>query len=65
MDIDTLSTIDKTKQSLGSAKGTALLRNDKEWELLRQDIYRIYITENNTLEKTMGLIEVQYSFKAS
>jgi hypothetical protein len=46
-------------------KGPLLSRNDQKWESLREHIYKIYITENNTLSKTMLMTEEQHDFKAS
>jgi hypothetical protein len=46
-------------------KGPILSRNDQKWESLRQHIYKFYITENNTLSKTMLMTEEQHDFKAS
>jgi hypothetical protein len=46
-------------------KGPRLSRNDQKWESLRQEIHRLYMTEKNTLPKTMLIIEEKYCFKAS
>jgi hypothetical protein len=45
-------------------KVVVLSRNDQRWESLREDIRRIYMIENNTLAKTMEMIEEKYRFKA-
>lgn len=46
-------------------KGAVLLRNDQKWESLKQEIWRVYMTENNTLPQTMLKIEQAHGFKAS
>jgi hypothetical protein len=51
--------------SRASQKGPRLSRNDEKWESLRHEIHELYMAENNSLPKTMSLIEKKYGFKAS
>jgi hypothetical protein len=51
--------------SENTRKGPLLSRNDQKWESLREDIRRIYKAENNTLSKTMLIVEEQHKLKAS
>jgi hypothetical protein len=51
--------------SRGPPKGPRLSRNDEIWESHKGEVYRIYITENNTLQVTMRKIEESRGFKAS
>ncbi|KAE9378380.1 hypothetical protein N431DRAFT_541859 [Stipitochalara longipes BDJ] len=46
-------------------KGPILSRNDRKWESLKQEIQRVYMTENRTLPQTMLKIEQAHGFKAS
>ncbi len=48
-----------------SLKGSVLSRNDQKWESLKQDIHKVYMSENNTLSQTMVRIEEGFGFKAS
>lgn len=34
------------------------------WDTCKDEIYRIYMTERNTLPKTMEIFEKDYGFKA-
>ncbi|ESZ90222.1 hypothetical protein SBOR_9392 [Sclerotinia borealis F-4128] len=45
--------------------GLVKARNDAKWEVLRKDIYHIYVEEKNTLERTMELIKTNHGFTAS
>ncbi|CZR60770.1 uncharacterized protein PAC_10666 [Phialocephala subalpina] len=50
----------------GSAqKGKTRPRNDAKWESLKDEIFRIYMAEDNTLSVTMLLIEQMHNFKRS
>jgi hypothetical protein len=40
------------------------IRSDQKWDSLKEEIYRIYITEDNTLQITISSIFGQYGFKA-
>jgi hypothetical protein len=46
------------------AKSSFLIRNDQEWDYLKDEIRRLYVIEDNTLLATMRKIEEKYSFKA-
>jgi hypothetical protein len=46
-------------------KESALSGNDRKWEVLKQDIYRLYITEDNSFRRTMLRIEEAHGLKAS
>lgn len=46
-------------------KTKTLERNDAEWESLKDEIFRIYMAENNTLDVTMTMIELQHNFTRS
>jgi Clr5 domain len=48
-----------------SQKGSVLSRNDQKWESLKQDIHKVYMSENTTLSQTMIRIEEGFGFKAS
>jgi hypothetical protein len=37
---------------------------DETWDLHREEIYRIYVEQNNTLSQTMRMIEDTHGFKA-
>ncbi|KAE8449896.1 hypothetical protein EG329_007373 [Mollisiaceae sp. DMI_Dod_QoI] len=75
MDIDEDDTFMSTNFSLDvddddlpttlTQKGATLARNDAKWELLKDEIYRIYMVESNTLSATMALIEQIHQFRAS
>jgi len=39
-------------------------KNDQKWDALKQEIHRIYVKEDNTLQGTMQMIEQVHSFKA-
>jgi hypothetical protein len=38
--------------------------SDETWELHREEIYKIYFEENNTLSQTMRMMEDTHGFKA-
>lgn len=38
--------------------------SDETWELHREEIYRIYVEENNTLSQTMQKMEDTHGLKA-
>ncbi|CAL3971432.1 unnamed protein product [Diplocarpon coronariae] len=40
-------------------------RNDQKWDAWKQEIYRFYIEEDNTLDATIAMIESSSDFKAS
>jgi hypothetical protein len=40
-------------------------RNDRKWNLYKNEIRQIYMDEDNTLRTTMRTIEHGYQFKAS
>ncbi|KUJ16030.1 uncharacterized protein LY89DRAFT_783260 [Mollisia scopiformis] len=48
-----------------SKRGKTLVRNDALWETIRDDIFQIYMAQDNTLPLTMLLIETRYNFKRS
>jgi hypothetical protein len=46
-------------------KGPCLLRNNKIWDSMKDDIHRVYLTEKETLAETMVKIEAIHGFSAS
>jgi len=38
--------------------------SDETWESHREEIYRIYVKEKNTLSQTMQVMEATHKFKA-
>jgi len=46
-----------------AANISTLEKNNQEWESLREEIYKIYMEENNTLSATMSKIEKNFHFK--
>ncbi len=65
MDLEISEPMKIDASSQGPQRGLLLSRNDQKWESLQEDIRRVYMTENNTLPKTMLMIEEQHDFKAS
>ncbi|KAJ5041644.1 uncharacterized protein L3040_005222 [Drepanopeziza brunnea f. sp. 'multigermtubi'] len=57
------NTVVKTSDSAREA--SCRLRNDKRWNFHKDEIRRIYIEEDRTLQVTMRMIEEKYGFKAS
>jgi hypothetical protein len=51
-------------QSAAATKCSRRVRNDQNWNSLKDEIYRIYMTEDFTLQNTMRAIVEQHSFKA-
>jgi len=51
-------------QAQGPPKCARRIRNVQKWDSLKGEIYRIYITEDNTLQVTISAIFGQYGFKA-
>ena len=45
-------------------KSSRRIRNDEKWKSLKDEIYRIYMTEDNTLQNTMNAISEQHGFEA-
>ncbi|KAH7379810.1 hypothetical protein BKA64DRAFT_749969 [Cadophora sp. MPI-SDFR-AT-0126] len=56
-------TVVKTSETAREA--SCRLRNDKRWNFHKDEIRRIYIEEDRTLQVTMRMIEEKYGFKAS
>jgi Velvet factor/Clr5 domain len=54
-----------SRQKTQEGGRSSLSRNGPMWESLKQDIYRVYITENNTLLETMPRFEQAHGLKAS
>ncbi|PMD60667.1 uncharacterized protein K444DRAFT_387287, partial [Hyaloscypha bicolor E] len=46
-------------------KSSRRIRNDEKWKSLKDEIYRIYMIEDNTLQNTMSTIFEQHGFEAS
>ncbi|KAH8780621.1 hypothetical protein F5882DRAFT_500542 [Hyaloscypha sp. PMI_1271] len=46
-------------------KSSRRIRNDEKWKSLKDEIYRIYMTDDNTLQNTMNAISEQHGFEAS
>jgi len=42
---------------------STLEKNNQEWQSFREEIYQIYMNENNTLSVTMRKIEEKFHFK--
>jgi hypothetical protein len=40
------------------------IRNDQKWNSIKEEVYRIYITEDNTLRSTMRAVSEQHAFNA-
>ncbi|KAI6710695.1 hypothetical protein JHW43_006753 [Diplocarpon mali] len=53
------------KTSETSREASCRLRNDKRWNFHKDEIRKIYIEEDRTLQVTMRIIEEKYGFKAS
>ncbi|KAH7327108.1 hypothetical protein BKA65DRAFT_62385 [Rhexocercosporidium sp. MPI-PUGE-AT-0058] len=53
------------KTSETAREASCRLRNDKRWNFHKDEIRRIYIEEDRTLQVTMRMIEERYGFKAS
>ncbi|CZS97693.1 uncharacterized protein RAG0_06645 [Rhynchosporium agropyri] len=53
------------KTSETAREASCRLRNDKRWNFHKDEIRRIYIEEDRTLQVTMRIIEEKYGFKAS
>ncbi|PVH83906.1 hypothetical protein DL98DRAFT_569298 [Cadophora sp. DSE1049] len=53
------------KTSETAREASCRLRNDKRWNFHKDEIRRIYIEEDRTLQVTMRMIEEKYGFKAS
>lgn len=51
--------------SIEQQKRKTLERNDAEWESIKDEIFRIYMAENNTLSVTMSMIELLHKFSRS
>jgi hypothetical protein len=45
-------------------KSSRRIRNDEKWKSLKDEIYRIYMTGDNTLQNTMNAIFEQHGFEA-
>jgi hypothetical protein len=45
-------------------KSSRRIRNDEKWKSLKDEIYRIYMTEDNTLQNTMNAVFEQHGFEA-
>jgi hypothetical protein len=45
-------------------KLSAKARNDQSWNILKQDIYRLYVEEGRTLVETIQIIQRDRRFKA-
>lgn len=45
-------------------KSSRRIRNDEKWRSLKGEIYRIYMTDDNTLQNTMNAIFEQHGFEA-
>ncbi len=41
------------------------VRNAEKWEWIKDDIYKVYMQDHNTLPETIRLIGQKHSFKAS
>jgi hypothetical protein len=54
-----------TSSTERTQKTKTLERNDAEWEAIKDDIFRIYMAENNTLSVTVFMVEQLYNFKRS
>jgi hypothetical protein len=39
-------------------------RNDLKWNVYKDEIYQIYVEQNNTLRETIQVIEGKHRFKA-
>ncbi|PBP26342.1 hypothetical protein BUE80_DR002609 [Diplocarpon rosae] len=53
------------KTSETSREASCRLRNDKRWNFHKEEIRKIYLQEDRTLQVTMRIIEEKYGFKAS
>jgi hypothetical protein len=51
-------------QAQEAPKCARRVQNDQKWDSIKEEIYRIYMTEENTLQNTMSAIAGQYGFKA-
>ena len=47
-----------------SSRPSTRAKNDQKWDAYKSEIYRFYIEEDNTLEKTIAMIEASSGFKA-
>ena len=47
------------------SNSSCILKNNQKWELHKEEIRKIYLEENNTLEITMERIEQSDGFKKS
>lgn len=61
MDLD----IPGQNPSQTTQKGLLQSLSDRKWESFREDVRRIYMDENQTLPKTMVMIDERHHFKAS
>ena len=39
------------------------VKNERRWDSYKDEIYRVYMRENNSLNTTMCMIEEKYGFK--
>jgi Clr5 domain len=63
--------IDESNSHEGQGSSTCALfklsiktRNDLKWDVHKDEIYQIYVEQNNTLRETMQAIEGKHRFKA-
>jgi len=61
MDLD----IPGQNPSQTTQKGLLQSLSDRKWESFREDVRRMYMDENQTLPKTMIMIDERHHFKAS
>lgn len=47
-----------------SSRTSTRAKNDQKWDAQKNEIYHFYIEEDNTLEKTIQMIEATSGFKA-
>lgn len=65
------NTVNADSQSPGSASSSRTssrpstrAKNDQKWDAYKNEIYRFYIEEDNTLDATIAMIEANSGFKA-
>jgi len=58
-----LEEIPETDSSHHSQGTLCMSRNDQNWESRKEEIQKLYMTENHTLLKTMKILEERHGFK--
>lgn len=51
-------------QTAEQPKSSRRIQNDQKWDSLKEEIYRLYMSEENTLQNTMRAVLEQHGFKA-